>query len=116
MSKLQNNTTSLQNLLEQINALPEAGGIELPELQNEGSAEDLMLNKELIDTDGNKVTGTFTIDTELSAQDSLIAQIQTALQDKASGDGDRNMENGLVTRTGSSYTNDQVTTIGPYAF
>ena len=81
---LQSNNIDLQAILDSLNALPEAGGVELPELTNEGSTEDLMLNKELIDADGNKVTGTFTIDTELSTQDSLIAQIQTALQDKAS--------------------------------
>ena len=34
---------------------------------------------------GSKVTGTFTIDNELSTQDNLITQIQTALQNKASG-------------------------------
>lgn len=33
---------------------------------------------------GSKVTGTFTIDSELSTQDNLISQIQTALQNKAS--------------------------------
>lgn len=32
---------------------------------------------------GNKVTGTFTIDSELSTQDNLITQIQTALEGKA---------------------------------
>ena len=83
-SPLQTNITNLQNLLEQVNALPEAGGVELPELQNEGSAEDLMLNKELIDADGNVITGTFSLDSELSTQDSLIAQIQIALRNKAS--------------------------------
>jgi hypothetical protein len=33
------------------------GGIELPELSNEGSASDLLSGKELIDADGNIVTG-----------------------------------------------------------
>ena len=83
-SPLKQNITSLQNLLEQVNALPEAGGVELPELQNEGFASDLMLNKELIDGDGNVITGTFTIENELTTQDDLISQIQIALQNKAS--------------------------------
>jgi hypothetical protein len=82
-SPLQNNITNLQNLLEQVNSLPEAG-TDLPELTNQATPEELFLNKELIDADGNKVTGTFTIDTELSAQNNLISQIQTALQNKAS--------------------------------
>lgn len=37
--------------------------------------------------DGEVVTGTFTIDNELTAQDNLIAQIQTALEGKAAGGG-----------------------------
>lgn len=35
--------------------------------------------------DGKKITGTFTIDNELTTQDDLIAQIQTALEGKAGG-------------------------------
>lgn len=62
----------------------EGGAATLPELTNEGVASDLMANKELIDSEGNKVTGTFTIDTELNTQDDLISQIQTALEGKAS--------------------------------
>lgn len=61
----------------------EGGVAALPELTNEGTAADLMANKELIDGEGNKVTGTFTIDSELTTQDSLISQIQTALEGKA---------------------------------
>jgi hypothetical protein len=61
-----------------------AGGVALPELTNEGSANDLLVGKELIDGDGNIVTGAFTIDSELSTQDDLISQIQTALQNKTS--------------------------------
>lgn len=76
---IKQNITSLQSLLEQVNALPEAGGVELPELTNEGSASDLLSGKQLIDGDGNKVTGTFSIDAELTAQDELIAQIQAAV-------------------------------------
>ena len=45
--------------------LPEAGGsgntFELPELTNEGSAEDLRAGKELLDGNGNIVTGTYEI-------------------------------------------------------
>ena len=43
---IKQNITSLQNLLEQVNSLPEAGGVELPPLVNEGSAADLMFGKE----------------------------------------------------------------------
>jgi hypothetical protein len=89
---LNSNNLDLQSLIDQANALPDAGGIDLPELTNEGSASDLMLNKELIDSNGNKVTGTFTIDSELSEQDDLIAQIASALEGKAVGGSGGNLE------------------------
>lgn len=76
---IKTNTEELRDILQKVSELPEAGGIELPELTNEGSASDLMLNKELIDGNGNVITGTFTIDNELTEQDNLITQIQTAV-------------------------------------
>jgi hypothetical protein len=63
--------------------VPEASGVDLPEIQNEGSASDLMENKELIDAKGNKVTGTFTIENELTEQNDLIEQIATLVATKA---------------------------------
>ena len=80
---IKNNTASLQEVLNTMNALPDAGGVELPELANEGAASDLLSGKQLIDGSGDVVTGTFTIDEELSTQDDLIAQIQVALNNKA---------------------------------
>ena len=60
MSKLSNNTTNLQSILETINNLPDASnGVELPELSNEVSIEEVFINKEYIDKDGNKKVGTF---------------------------------------------------------
>lgn len=58
-TNLQSNNIDLQEILNQINNLPEAGngGIDLPTLSNEGSAADLLKNKQLIDQDGNIVTG-----------------------------------------------------------
>lgn len=57
---INSNNLSLQELLNAVNNLPEAGsgGIELPELINEGTASDLLAGKELIDSTGNVVTGT----------------------------------------------------------
>ena len=57
MSNLTNNTTQLLAILDIVNNLPEPG-TDLPELTNEGSASDLRQGKELIDGDGNKITGT----------------------------------------------------------
>lgn len=76
-SSLKQNTASLQELLNAVNNLPEAGsgGVELPELTNAGTSTDLSSGKQLIDGEGNIVTGTFTIDNELGEQSNLITQI-----------------------------------------
>lgn len=63
------------------------GGVDLPELTNEGSASDLMKGKQLINGEGVAVTGSFTLEDELSAQNTLIEQIKTALAGKAAGGG-----------------------------
>lgn len=78
---LQSNNTDLQAILDTINELPEtnSGNIKLPELINEGVASDLFNGKQLIDGDGQVVTGSFSIDAELTTQDDLIAQIQVAI-------------------------------------
>lgn len=55
---LSSNNIDLQSLIDQANALPDAGGVDLPELSNEGSASDLLSGKQLIDSNGNVVTGT----------------------------------------------------------
>lgn len=47
-------------------------------------ADDIMLG-ETAYVKGSKVTGTFTLEDELTAQDNLIQQIQTAIQGKAAG-------------------------------
>lgn len=78
-----NDKISLEAMAEKIREIE--GGVSLPELENEGSASDLLSGKELIDDEGNVVTGTFTIDNELEVQDDLIAQIQIALEGKAGG-------------------------------
>ena len=63
-SALSANNIDLQNLIEQANNLPDAGGVALPTLTNEGTAADLLSGKQLIDQDGNIVTGTIPILTE----------------------------------------------------
>ena len=65
-STLNNNTEVLQELLSKINDLPdESNGVELPPLDNEGTAFDLLAGKELINSSGEKVTGT--IETKTSS-------------------------------------------------
>ena len=57
MSKLTTNTINLQSILETINNLPDAG-IKLPTLTNPGTSDDLLLDKQLIDSNGNVIEGT----------------------------------------------------------
>ena len=81
-----NNTTSLQEILEAVNNLPEAStGVELPELSNPANISEIFLNKEVIDENGKVKTGIFTIDTELNTQEDLLRQLRTALDGKTAG-------------------------------
>ena len=68
-----------------VTALP--GGVELPDLDNPGGAADLMAGKQLIDSEGRVVDGSFTLTDEMTEQDSLIEQIKSALKGKAAGGG-----------------------------
>lgn len=87
---IQNNNADLQAILDSINALPEENsGVELPTLTNEGSASDLVSGKELIDQEGNVITGTNPYElnatnAEVEEQADLIAEIKTVLESKAS--------------------------------
>lgn len=64
-------------------------------------ASDILSGKTAYIND-SKVTGTFSLDTELNTQDDLISQIQTALQNKASAS-----EPVLQTKTVTPTTNTQ---------
>lgn len=55
------------------------------------------------DKSGEKITGTFTLANELTVQDNLIAQIQTALENKATPSGED------VTSETNAYTNKLAT-------
>lgn len=88
-NKIQNNNTSLEQILATINALPEegSGGVELPGLSNPGVADDLVVGKQLIDGDGEVVTGTnpyekAPTDAEVNEQADLLQQITTTLAGK----------------------------------
>ena len=53
---IQTNSEALERILEMVNDLPE--GTQLPTLSNAGTASDLASGKQLIDQNGNIVTGT----------------------------------------------------------
>lgn len=74
MSQLSTNTTSLQGLLEAVNNLPNAGGVDLPELSNPATANDTLSGKEFINQEGNKITGTIATKTssDLTANGPIV--------------------------------------------
>ena len=80
-------------------------GVVLPELTNEGSASDLLASKQLIDGEGNIITGTFSIDSELTTQDNLISQIQSVVNSlPEAGSSEPNLQSKTVTPSTSSQT------------
>lgn len=58
-------------------------GVELPSLDNPATNAEVFEGYEVIDGKGQKQTGTFTIESELDTQDTLITQIRSALRGKA---------------------------------
>jgi hypothetical protein len=67
------------------------------------AAADEIMSGETAYVNGSKVTGTFTIDNELTAQDNLISQIQSALEGKAAG-GEPVLQSKTVNPSTSSQT------------
>jgi hypothetical protein len=101
---LQNKITRVGTLIEKVNNLPEyTEGVELPELSNPASTSEIFEGKEAIDSEGNKVTGTFTIDSELTSQNDLLAQLEAALENKAAGGGGGDKTSFTYTWNGTEY-------------
>lgn len=88
------------------------GGVDLPELTNEGSAPDLMEGKQMISGEGVAVTGSFTLEDELSAQNTLIEQIKTALAGKAAGGGNGDLPAGYRRVDYIQFTGKQIVDTG----
>lgn len=70
------------------------------------ASSDEIFEGETAYVNGNKVTGTFTIDDEVTAQQSLISQIQTALEGKAAGGGSGGVETCQVEVSAKSFTSE----------
>lgn len=81
-STLQTNNTDLQAILNTINELPEAGTNGTDTSDATATASEIFAGETAYVAEG-KVTGTFTIEEELSAQDNLISQISTLVAQKA---------------------------------
>lgn len=74
MLNILSNTTNLQEVLEVLQTKAIPNGVELPELENEGGAGDLLAGKELIDSEGKIVEGTIPTKTaaDLTARGALV--------------------------------------------
>lgn len=105
---LQNNKITLQSILETVNALPSAGN-DLDTSDATIIPETVFLN-ETGYANGQKVTGTFTIEDEVTAQENLIAQISAALEGKAGG-GSVVKENATVTFSWSANSKTYTPTV-----
>ena len=116
MSNLTNNTTELQAIINIL--VDKINGIQLPTLTNEATPADLMVGKELIDSLGNKIVGTFSLEEEIEAQNVLIAELKAALADKGAGGNAIKELFELVINRDVTVVNvpEGVTKIGNYAF
>lgn len=99
-SNLQSKNIALQAILDKINNLPESDSeIVLPKLTNEGSASDLLSGKQLIDGEGNVVTGTIptqaakTITPSTSSQTAVASGRYTTGAVTVAGDANLKAEN-----------------------
>ena len=86
MSILNNNTTQLEALLAKVNALPEAGSGGTDTSDATATTSQIFKGETAYTADG-KVTGTFTIEEELTEQNDLISQIATLVATKATNGG-----------------------------
>lgn len=77
-------------------------GVELPSLDNPATNAEVFEGYEVIDGKGQKQTGTFTIDEELTDQSDLISQISTLVATKANPSGGGTGED--VTTETNAYT------------
>lgn len=82
-SNLTNISTELENIYDIINALPDEGSGGIDTSDATANASDIMEGQTAY-VDGEKLTGTFTIDNEVNSQNALIANIKSALEGKAS--------------------------------
>lgn len=85
MSNLNNNTTQLELLLQKVNELPEAGG-GTDTSDATVTSDEIFAGETAYGAEG-KITGTFTIQNELTEQNDLISQIATLVATKANPQG-----------------------------
>lgn len=83
---IKNNTTSLQNLLEMVNSLPEAGSGGIDTSDATATAAEIFEGETAYTATG-KVAGTFTIQEELTEQADLISQIASIVATKTNPGG-----------------------------
>lgn len=68
-----NQSESLASALAALEGKAAGGVVVLPELSTPATADEIFLNKEVINSSGEVITGAFTIDSEITEQQSLIS-------------------------------------------
>ena len=69
------------------------------------AADEVFVGETIVDASGNKITGTFTIEDELSEQDVLLSELEAVLDGKAGGSGaEPTLQEKTVTPSVSSQT------------
>jgi hypothetical protein len=88
-NNLLNNTSSLQNILEALQNKAIPGGVDTSDAT--AAAEDIMLDKTAY-VKGEKITGVFTLEEELTTQDDLIIQLQNMVDSLPEAGGSASVE------------------------
>lgn len=96
-----------ENIITQI----KAKGVDVP---SDASIEDLSALVQAIEVNEDVTSELNTYETYLSTQETTIDSIVSALEGKTAG-GNTDIEDSIVTRTITSYTNNRITTIGASA-
>ena len=95
----------------------EYGGNTLIDLTNDNVSPDRVFEGDTFHgANGERKSGTFTLESEMVVQETVIDQIKMALRNKAAGGGSSDVEVSLLTRDITKYSNPTLTTLGSYAF
>lgn len=103
-NKLQTHNSSLEDIITRLNNLPDAGSGGLDTSDATASTDEIFAGETAYTASG-KVTGTFTIQEEITTQQALLTNIEAALANKVSG-GAINLQDKTITTNGT-YTADE---------
>lgn len=110
-TKLQNNNELLENVISQLNSMPESAK---DTSDATVSTDEIITGRTAYNSEG-KITGSFSIDSELTVQESNLSAIKNYIN-TLSVAYDYTTEDKLITRNLTKYINNYIKYIRPYAF